>query len=69
VISRWVPEFAAALDCLRPGDTLSVWKLDRLGRSVRTCSRSPTISTPASPAPWPLLIDEINATPPSLPGD
>jgi len=28
------PELAAALDWLRPGDRLVVWKLDRLGRSV-----------------------------------
>lgn len=28
------PELAAALDYLRPGDTLVVWKLDRLGRSL-----------------------------------
>jgi DNA invertase Pin-like site-specific DNA recombinase len=29
------PQLAAALDYLRPGDTLVVWKLDRLGRSLR----------------------------------
>jgi DNA invertase Pin-like site-specific DNA recombinase len=29
------PELAAALDHLRPGDTLVVWRLDRLGRSLR----------------------------------
>jgi DNA invertase Pin-like site-specific DNA recombinase len=29
------PELAAVLDQLRPGDTLVVWKLDRLGRSLR----------------------------------
>ena len=28
------PGLTAALDYLRPGDTLVVWKLDRLGRSV-----------------------------------
>jgi DNA invertase Pin-like site-specific DNA recombinase len=29
------PGLAAALDYLRPGDTLAVWKLDRLARSVK----------------------------------
>jgi DNA invertase Pin-like site-specific DNA recombinase len=29
------PNLAAALDYLRPDDTLCVWKLDRLGRSVK----------------------------------
>src|SRR5882672_3704220 len=29
------PELARALDILREGDTLVVWKLDRLGRTVR----------------------------------
>lgn len=29
------PQLAAALDYLRPGDTLVVWRLDRLGRSLR----------------------------------
>ena len=29
------PELTAALAYLRPGDTLAVWKLDRLARSVR----------------------------------
>jgi DNA invertase Pin-like site-specific DNA recombinase len=29
------PEFAKALEALREGDTLVVWKLDRLGRSVK----------------------------------
>ncbi len=29
------PGLSAALDYLRPGDTLCVWKLDRLGRSVK----------------------------------
>lgn len=28
------PQLAAALQCLRPGDSLVVWKLDRLGRSL-----------------------------------
>lgn len=29
------PQLAAVLDQLRPGDTLVVWRLDRLGRSLR----------------------------------
>jgi DNA invertase Pin-like site-specific DNA recombinase len=29
------PEFSKALEMLREGDTLVVWKLDRLGRSVK----------------------------------
>lgn len=29
------PQLAAALDYIRPGDTLVVWRLDRLGRSLR----------------------------------
>jgi len=28
------PELVAALDSLRPGDTLVVWRFDRLGRSL-----------------------------------
>lgn len=33
--SKSRPELAAALDVLREGDTLMVWRLDRLGRSMR----------------------------------
>lgn len=29
------PQLAAAMDYMRPGDTLVVWKLDRLGRSLK----------------------------------
>ena len=29
------PQLAAALDFMRPGDALAVWKLDRLARSLR----------------------------------
>lgn len=29
------PQLAAALDYLRPGDVLTVWQLDRLGRNMR----------------------------------
>jgi DNA invertase Pin-like site-specific DNA recombinase len=34
-VNRDRPELKAALDYLRPGDALVVWKLDRLARSVR----------------------------------
>lgn len=34
-VSRDRPELAKALEFLREGDTLVVWKLDRLGRSLR----------------------------------
>lgn len=33
--AREKPELTAALDCMREGDTLVVWKLDRLARSLR----------------------------------
>lgn len=33
------PQLEAALKALRPGDTLVVWKLDRLGRNVRGLSQ------------------------------
>lgn len=32
------PELESCLRALRPGDTLTVWKLDRLGRNVRGLS-------------------------------
>ena len=32
---RHRPELDACVDCLRAGDTLVVWRLDRLGRSLR----------------------------------
>jgi DNA invertase Pin-like site-specific DNA recombinase len=29
------PQWQACLDDLRPGDTLIIWRIDRLGRSLR----------------------------------
>ena len=29
------PGLTSALECARPGDSLVVWRLDRLGRSLR----------------------------------
>jgi predicted site-specific integrase-resolvase len=38
---RWDrPELHRMLDHLREGDTVVVWKLDRLSRSLRTCCTS-----------------------------
>jgi DNA invertase Pin-like site-specific DNA recombinase len=37
-VSGWIrqrPEFQRMLDQVRPGDTIVVWKLDRLARSTR----------------------------------
>src|SRR5258708_23762536 len=58
------PGLAAALDYLRPGDALCVWKLDRLGRSLKDVLlipadphpqsirlRIPTGQLPATPSP------------------
>jgi hypothetical protein len=43
------PTLEQVLDQLRPGDTLVVWKLDRLGRSLRHLSiPSPGLPTAAS---------------------
>lgn len=38
--SKERPELARALDHLRPGDQLVVWRLDRLGRSLRDLVRT-----------------------------
>jgi DNA invertase Pin-like site-specific DNA recombinase len=35
VFNRQRPEFQRMLDQIRPGDTIVVWKLDRLARSTR----------------------------------
>ena len=49
---RWDrPELHRLLDHLREGDTLVVWKLDRLSRSLKECSTSWS----ESPRPAPLF--------------
>jgi DNA invertase Pin-like site-specific DNA recombinase len=35
------PQLARVLDQLRPGDTLVVWKLDRLGPRISPCDTRP----------------------------
>ena len=42
------PGLNRLLDQLKAGDVLVVWKLDRLGRSLSTCSRSWRTSRPAA---------------------
>ncbi|WP_243071908.1 recombinase family protein [Candidatus Mycolicibacterium alkanivorans] len=42
------PQLAAALAELKPGDTLTVWKLGRLGRDALRSPRSRTCTTGAS---------------------
>jgi len=37
------PGLAAALAYLRPGDTLAVWRLDRLGRSLKALIEALTL--------------------------
>lgn len=61
------PELKRALDYMRPGDTLVVWKLDRLARSMRQlidtveqsqgfCSLTEAISFGWSLTPKPAMI-------------
>ncbi len=47
------PELARCLDHLRPGDTLVVWRLDRLGRSVRHLTDTVTVLADRGAPPWP----------------
>jgi len=42
------PGLLSALECARRGDSLVVWRLDRLGRSLRTSSTSCTTSKAAA---------------------
>jgi DNA invertase Pin-like site-specific DNA recombinase len=62
--SRERPEFRRMLDQLRHGDTVIVWKLDRLARSTRTSWRrwrlyakpGPAFSRCPNPGRIPLLM-------------
>ncbi len=57
-------ELAKVLDQLRPGDTLVVWRLDRLGRSLRNLIE--TVSTAAASTRWKLSPkSSASAEPPS----
>ena len=57
------PELKAALDYMRSGDTLVVWRLDGLARSMkqlargRTCGRSPVLDEKDKAAALPHLRD------------
>jgi DNA invertase Pin-like site-specific DNA recombinase len=45
------PGLAACLKAIQPGNTLVLWKLDRLGRDLRHLVN--TVEGPADPRRWP----------------
>src|SRR3954449_12513433 len=59
------PAFEAALAYLRPEDQLVVWKMDRLGRSLReminTAHDLPGVSAPTGPLHGPLSLEVSGA--------
>ena len=57
------PELAAVMDALRPGDTLVVWRLDRLGRSLPHLIETVT-ELEARGVAFKSLTEEINTTTP-----
>lgn len=57
------PELAALMDALRPGDTLVVWRLDRLGRSLPHLIETVT-ELEARGVAFKSLTEEINTTTP-----
>ncbi|QXC46816.1 recombinase family protein [Rhodococcus qingshengii] len=57
------PELAAVMDALRPGDTLVVWRLDRLGRSLPHLIETVT-QLEARGVAFKSLTEEINTTTP-----
>ncbi|WP_206489919.1 recombinase family protein [Rhodococcus sp. KRD162] len=60
---RHRPELAALMDALRPGDTLVVWRLDRLGRSLPHLIETVT-ELEARGVAFKSLTEEINTTTP-----
>lgn len=57
------PELTKALDYLRPGDTLAVWRFDRLGRSLRHLLEL-TSSFDAAGVGFRSLTEDIDTTTP-----